>query len=253
MLESVVLAKKIDSERFSMQLLNLTMNGVLLNNPTSSILYDNPPVCYETSWLGRISYEEGLHFQEALVTQKIAGDPKNYLLFLEHEPVYTMGRKRDDSSLGVELLPYPVHRAGRGGEATYHGPGQLVCYPILDLSIFKKDLHAYLRFLEEVIIQTLIHYRIPAERREGLTGVWVGNSKIASLGIGVRKWVSFHGLALNISGDLSPFQKITPCGIHGVTMTSIEKEGKELDIHFIAPLLQEVAEQLGAVLRTWIR
>jgi lipoyl(octanoyl) transferase len=174
------------------------------------------------------------------------------LWLLEHHPVYTQGQAGKPEHI-LNTNSIPIIQSDRGGQVTYHGPGQLVCYPILDLSIFKKDLHAYLRFLEEVIIQTLIHYRIPAERREGLTGVWVGNSKIASLGIGVRKWVSFHGLALNISGDLSPFQKITPCGIHGVTMTSIEKEGKELDIHFIAPSLQEVAEQLGAVLRTWIR
>ena len=204
---------------------------------------------FESYWLGCMSYEEGLSLQEKLVAQKIAGDQKNYLLFLEHEPVYTMGRTPDVSSLGTRALPYPVHRTGRGGQATYHGPGQLVCYPILDLSLFQRDLHIYLRFLEEVIIQTLAQYQIEAQRREGLTGVWVEDRKIASLGIGVRKWIAFHGLALNVSCDLSPFEEITPCGINGVTMTSLEKEAQRLNTDFIAPSLEEVAERLEAGLK----
>lgn len=205
----------------------------------------------ESIWLGRQSYEEGLRHQEQLLAQKLAGDPKNYLLFLEHEPVYTMGRRRDDSSLGIAVLPHPLYRIARGGEATYHGPGQLVCYLILDLIRFQKDLHAYLRFLETCLIDTLAHYELHAERREGLTGVWIEHRKIASLGIGVRKWIAFHGLALNVSGDLSPFKKITPCGIAGVEMTSLqkEKERQKTHPHFIPPSLGEVAAQLENALQ----
>lgn len=180
---------------------------------------------FKIQWLGRMSYEEGLRLQEELVLKKIEGDTNSYLLLLEHEPVYTIGRTRDVSSLGKEKLPYPLHQIGRGGQATYHGPGQLVAYPIIDLHLLSCDLHRYLRLLEEVIIKLLHLYKIEGVRREGMTGVWVNDKKIASLGVGVRKWIAFHGLALNVCGDLSPFEKITPCGLAGVSMTSIEKEG----------------------------
>lgn len=177
-------------------------------------------------WLGRITYEEGLKLQESVLNAKVAGDPENALFLLEHEPVYTMGRNRDDSSLGEEsILPHPVHRTNRGGQATYHGPGQLVGYPVLDLSLFERDLHAYLRFMEEVLITLLKRHGITGIRVEGKTGVWVGDRKIASLGVGVRKWISMHGFAINVCGDLSPFNHITPCGLPGVVMTSLEAEG----------------------------
>jgi lipoyl(octanoyl) transferase len=156
----------------------------------------------------------------------VAGDPDNHLLLLEHEPVYTMGRNRDDSSLREEsILPHPVHRTNRGGQATYHGPGQLVGYPVLDLSLFGRDLHDYLRFLEEILIILLSRHGIAGGRMEGKTGVWVGERKIASLGVGVRRWISMHGFAINICGDLSAFNHITPCGLPGVSMTSLEAEG----------------------------
>lgn len=184
---------------------------------------------FTTYWLGRISYEGGLREQEKLVAQKIAGDEKNYLLLLEHEPVYTIGRTLDTSSLGNKELPHPLHRIGRGGQATYHGPGQLVAYPIIDLTLVGRDLHRYLRLLEEVIIQTLSLYGLQGVRSEGMTGVWIEGRKIASLGVGVKKWISFHGLALNVCGDLSAFKKITPCGLNGVEMTSMEQELKKLN------------------------
>jgi lipoyl(octanoyl) transferase len=156
----------------------------------------------------------------------VAGDPDNHLLLLEHEAVYTMGRSRDDSSLREEsILPHPVHRTNRGGQATYHGPGQLVGYPVLDLSLFGRDLHDYLRFLEEILIILLSRHGIAGGRMEGKTGVWVGERKIASLGVGVRRWISMHGFAINICGDLSAFNHITPCGLPGVSMTSLEAEG----------------------------
>lgn len=197
-------------------------------------------------WLGSISYEEGLQTQEELVAQKISGDEKNYLLLLEHEPVYTIGRTLDVSSLGKKELPHPLHRIGRGGQATYHGPGQLVAYPIIDLTLVGRDLHRYLRLLEEVIIQTLALYQIEGSRREGMTGVWVNHKKIASLGVGVKKWISFHGLALNVCGDLSPFQEITPCGLIGVEMTSMQKEIAGLEQDALTHPF-DVGEQLGAV------
>ena len=205
------------------------------------------------AWLGRKSYEEGLRLQEELVTQKVLGNSKNYLLLLEHEPVYTIGRTQDVSSLGNELLPHPLHRIGRGGQATYHGPGQLVAYPIIDLTLVGRDLHRYLRLLEEVIIQTLSLYQLQGSRREGMTGVWVNNKKIASLGVGVRKWISFHGLALNVCGDLSPFESITPCGLSGVRMTSMkqelefknqEKHLPPLDVFSVGKKLSEVFERV---------
>lgn len=164
--------------------------------------------------------------QDQILSAKIAGDPLDHLLLLEHQPVYTMGRTRDEASLGDEhLLPLPVYRTNRGGQATYHGPGQLVGYPILDLTLFDRDLHAYLRFLEEVLILMLGRHGISAGRMEGRTGVWVAERKIASLGVGVRKWISMHGFAINICGDLSPFYHITPCGLAGIEMTSMENEG----------------------------
>jgi lipoyl(octanoyl) transferase len=177
-------------------------------------------------WLGRITYEEGLSLQEELVRAMSSGASGNHLLLLEHHPVYTMGRTRDESSLrDEETLPHPVHRTNRGGQATYHGPGQLVGYPVLDLSLFGRDLHAYLRFLEEVLITLLARHGIAGQRIEGKTGVWVGERKVASLGVGVRKWISMHGFAINICGDLSPFHHITPCGLPGVEMTSLQSEG----------------------------
>jgi len=183
----------------------------------------NPP---SPRWLGRISYEEGLQLQESIVTGMTSGDAVSQLLLLEHHPVYTMGRSRDESSLGAEsLLPHPVHRTNRGGQATYHGPGQLVGYPVLHLDLFGRDLHEYLRFLEEVLITLMAHHGVRGQRVEGKTGVWVEDRKIASLGVGVRKWISMHGFAINICGDMSPFNHITPCGLPGVTMTSLQAEG----------------------------
>jgi len=201
-------------------------------------------------WLGRISYEQGLNLQESLVAEKVSGNQTDHLLLLEHEPVYTMGRTRDESSLREEeLLPHPVHRTNRGGQATYHGPGQLVGYPVLDLALFDRDLHAYLRFLEEVLITLLERHGVKAGRVDGKTGVWIGTRKIASLGIGVRKWISMHGFAINICGDLAPFQHITPCGLPGVEMTSLEAEGaKGVTVESCA---QEVGEIFNELLQEY--
>ena len=178
------------------------------------------------SWLDRINFADALALQEEVVARKREhpGAPDEVLL-LEHEPVYTIGRTPDKSSLlDAARLPHPLFAINRGGQATYHGPGQLMCYPIIDLRRCGQDLHRYLRWLEQTLIDFLAGYEISAARREGLTGVWVDNRKIASIGVGVRHWITMHGFALNVCGDLSPFAQIVPCGISNVTMTSIEKE-----------------------------
>ena len=176
-------------------------------------------------WLGRVRFEDALALQEKIVARKIADAASDdELLLLEHEPVYTIGRTPDQSSLlDAARLPHPVVQINRGGQATYHGPGQLVGYPILDLKTRGQDLHRYLRALEDFLIALLAEFDVAGERREGLTGVWVGGKKIASIGVGVRRWISMHGFALNVCGDLAPFARITPCGIAGVEMTSIER------------------------------
>ena len=194
-------------------------------------------------WLGRVDFETALAAQEEIVRRKIAGDAPDELLLLEHEPVYTIGRTPDQSSLRTQGdLPHPVVQTNRGGQATYHGPGQLVGYPILDLKKRGQDLHCYLRTLEEILIDALLKYDINAQRREGLTGVWVGEKKIASIGVGVRRWISMHGFALNVCGDLAPFYAITPCGIAGVEMTSVEREcGQAVDVKTFAESVAEIS------------
>jgi lipoyl(octanoyl) transferase len=177
-------------------------------------------------WLGRMNFQEALPLQEELVAKKRENrNAADELLLLEHEPVYTIGRTPDQSSLvDAAHLPHPLFAINRGGQATYHGPGQLIGYPIIDLRRCGQDLHRYLRWLEELLIKTLAIYEIAAKTRPGLTGVWIENRKIASIGVGVRHWITMHGFALNVCGDLTPFDRIIPCGIQNVTMTSIEKE-----------------------------
>ena len=175
-------------------------------------------------WLGTdISYQDALALQEDHVSRIQAGEASETLFLLEHSPVYTIGRTRNRSSLGdSSRLPHPVYEINRGGQATYHGPGQLVGYPILDLRNYGKDLHSYLRLLERSLIDMLNEFGIKATVREGLTGVWVQDRKIASIGVGVRKWISMHGFALNVTAEsLPPFIHITPCGIEAVSYTHL--------------------------------
>jgi lipoyl(octanoyl) transferase len=180
---------------------------------------------------GRLSFQAALALQENLVADVLAGRNEETLILLEHEPVYTIGRTRDHSSLR-DTLPHPVFETNRGGQATFHGPGQLVGYPILDLNTRGRDLHRYLRFLEDFLIEFSAGYGVAAERRESLTGVWVGPRKLASLGVGVRKWITMHGFAINVTrASTDPFAHITPCGLTGVEMTSLAREsGKEITI-----------------------
>ncbi len=179
-------------------------------------------------WLGRTEFAHALALQEELAAKKREdASLEDQLLLLEHEPVYTIGRTPDRSSLlGGAHLPHPVFSINRGGQATYHGPGQLMGYPIIDLRQCGQDLHKYLRWLEQLLIDLLARYDIAAQRRDSLTGVWVENRKIASIGVGVRHWITMHGFALNVCGDLSPFDHIVPCGINNVAITSMEKETK---------------------------
>ncbi len=191
-------------------------------------------------WLGTIAYPEGLELQNELVDRRHRGEIGDTTLLLEHEPVYTIGRTRDRSSLRTaESLPHPVFEINRGGQATFHGPGQLVGYLILDLGAHGRDLHEYLRRLESVLISFAARYGVEATRREGLTGVWVEDRKLASIGVGVRKWISMHGFGLNVSSDLSGYEAITPCGIAGVTMTSLSREsGREIGVQDAADAIQ---------------
>ncbi len=175
---------------------------------------------------GLVDYTAALAWQQTLVEQRIAAEIPDSLVLLEHPPVFTLGRGGDERYL-LDPGQVPVHRVGRGGEVTFHGPGQLIGYPMLDLKQNGKDVHRYLRLLEDVVIATLAAWGITATRRAGLTGVWVGADKIASIGIGVRRWVTFHGFALNVNTDLSYFSAIVPCGLPGVRMTSMQQLLKE--------------------------
>ena len=203
-------------------------------------------------WLGRVSFADALQMQETLVAAKRADSSLvDELLLLEHEPVYTIGRTPDQSSLrGQAHLPHPLFPINRGGQATYHGPGQLIGYPIIDLRKYGQDLHRYLRWLEELLIEALAEIGIVAKTRQGLTGVWVEDRKIASIGVGVRHWITMHGFALNVCGDLTPFEHIVPCGIANVTMTSVEKErGRQRSILEVRALVEKIAtRRLGDLL-----
>ena len=197
-------------------------------------------------WLGRVSFGDALVLQDKLVAEKRAnrslGDE---LLLLEHEPVYTIGRTPDQSSLrDVAHLPHPLFPINRGGQATYHGPGQLIGYPIIDLRQYGQDLHRYLRWIEALLIETLSEVGLMATTRPGLTGVWIEDRKIASIGVGVRNWITMHGFALNVCDDLAPFDRIVPCGITNVTMTSIEIEtGKTQVVSEIASRVEGIAQR----------
>lgn len=185
--------------------------------------------------------------QEEHVAAMLAGDGGETVFLLEHGPVYTIGRLRDQSSLrGAALLPHPVFETNRGGQATYHGPGQLVGYPVLDLNRRGRDLHGHLRLLEEALIRACAAFGVEAGRREGLTGVWVAERKLASIGVGVRKWISMHGFAINITrASLPPFLAITPCGLDGVAMTCLEAEaGCPITVHEAAVAVETEMRKL---------
>lgn len=178
-------------------------------------LDQTPRICrWET--LGIVDYQTAWDYQRSLVAERIA-DPtlEDVLLLLEHPPVYTLGTgsTQDFLKFDPQNAPYEIHCIERGGEVTYHCPGQLVGYPILNLRHYQQDLHWYLRQLEEVILQLLQSYGLPAERLSGLTGVWVEGYKLAAIGIKVSRWITMHGFAINVCPDLTGFTRIVPCGI----------------------------------------
>jgi lipoyl(octanoyl) transferase len=171
------------------------------------------------AWLyemGQVPYWQAWQWQQQLVS-RLKGDPSalDVLLLLEHPPVYTLGQGATETFLKFQAdrASYDLYRTERGGEVTYHCPGQLVGYPILNLHRYRQDLHWYLRRLEGVLISTLREYHLPASRIEGLTGVWIDGVKVAAIGIKVSRWITMHGFALNVCPDLSGFEQIVPCGI----------------------------------------
>jgi lipoate-protein ligase B len=170
--------------------------------------------------IGRKSYKAVWDLQIMMQQQRIRGEIEDTLILVEHDPVYTLGKNADkDHLLQSRDESVDVFNIERGGDITFHGPGQLVGYPILDLSNYKKSVSWYMRTLEQVLIDTLIEFKIIAQRNDGLTGVWVGDEKIAALGVRISRWVTMHGFALNVNPDLSFYDGIIPCGIfdHGVT------------------------------------
>jgi lipoyl(octanoyl) transferase len=220
------------------------------------LIHSPPAVLHIRHLPGNIAYEEGLRLQEELVRDILAETEEDTILLLEHQPVYTIGRLRDQSSLReTASLPYPVFETNRGGQATYHGPGQLVGYPVLDLNPRGKDLHDHLRKLENALIHSCAAFGVDAGRRDGLTGVWVENRKLASIGVGVRKWISMHGFAINITDEsLPPFFAITPCGLDGVSMTSLETEaGRKITVAEAATVVEKELRSLFSVERQGTR
>jgi len=203
-------------------------------------------------WLGKdIEYDHALELQNQKLKQVQDGDSGDYCFMLEHAPVYTIGRTRDKSSLlNPQSLPHPHIEISRGGQATYHGPGQLVGYPIVDLKKLGKDLHIYIRAIEQALIAACAHFGVNAGLSEGQTGVWINGKKLASIGVGVRKWISMHGFAINVTAEsLSGFNYITPCGIQGVSMTTVSGEaGKEISAkEFAETLLPEMERVFSAL------
>ena len=185
---------------------------------------------------GRMGYDEACRLQMETVNKRITGKTGDTLILLEHPPVIIKGRSASDGNIlrDRKKLLYegiPVLDSSRGGDVTVHAPGQVIGYPVIRLKEGGRDLHRYLHNLEEVIIRTLANYGIIAGRYEGRTGVWLGRVKIASIGVAVRKWVAYHGFALNANTDLRYFSYINPCGFKGLEMTSVSKlTGRETDI-----------------------
>ncbi len=202
--------------------------------------------------LGTIRYAEALEYQREIARQRISGElDQDLLLLVEHPPVVTLGRSSKQKNLvssaeflaskGVELF-----EVERGGDVTFHGPGQLVGYPIIDLTRHKQDLHWYLRSVEEALINSLAVFEISAERSPGFTGVWTRGRKIASIGVHARDWVTWHGFALNVATDLKYFDLIVPCGIDGVVMTSVNRELEPRDVS-MESVKKAVAAAFGRV------
>ncbi len=191
--------------------------------------------------LGISSYEKTWDLQKDLQSKRISNEINDTVLLVEHEPVYTFGKNANEDHL---LQNYPddvkVYHIERGGDITFHGPGQLVGYPIIDLHNYKKSVSWYMRTLESLIMDTLQEYEISSSRKEGLAGVWVNDKKIAALGVRMSRWVTMHGFALNVNTDLHYYNGIIPCGIFEYGITSMENElGKELSMDEVKNVLMK--------------
>ena len=199
--------------------------------------------------LGTADYRDVWAKQLALVEARKIGQAPDTLIIVEHPHVFTLGRRRDAQQNVLAPGDVPVIEIERGGDVTYHGPGQLVAYPIVFLDGEERDLHAFLRNLEEAVIKTCARVGVTADREPGKTGVWtsteLGRKKLCSMGIACRKWVTFHGLALNVTTDLSYFARINPCGFEATVMTSLERLGADADMTKIKAAL---VEELGVAL-----
>ena len=192
--------------------------------------------------LGNSSYKRTWELQKELQLQRIENQIDDTLLLVEHEPVYTFGKNTDENHL---LQNYPenvkLFHIERGGDITFHGPGQIVGYPIIDLHNYKMSISWYMRALEEVIIRSLDKFGISADRKDGLTGVWVEDEKIAALGVRISRWVTMHGFALNVNTDLTYYDSIIPCGIFDYGITSLEHIlGEKQNISKIKSILSAV-------------
>jgi lipoate-protein ligase B len=207
---------------------------------------------------GRIGYEEGMKLQDELLEGRIKGVLPDTLILLEHDEAITIGRSGSEEDILVsrEMLRemgIGLYFVNRGGKATYHGPGQIVGYPIMDISRFGSDIRRYVGMIEDFIILFLEGMGIEGRRIDGNIGVWVGDEKIASIGIGVKRWISFHGFSLNVDPDLSRFDLIRPCGMEGVRMTSISKLiGRGVSVwECIGGLRKAFEDVFGVRLREW--
>jgi lipoyl(octanoyl) transferase len=193
--------------------------------------------------LGRLRYADGLELQARLVAERQAGSIPDTLLLLEHDPVFTLGRNaRQENVLfpadALRARGFDVFETGRGGDVTYHGPGQVVGYPILDLKPDRQDVHRYVRDLEEVMIRTCADFGVAAARIAGCSGCWVGQEKIGAIGVRLSRWVTSHGFAFNVNLDLAPFELIVPCGIRGKGVTSLRRVlGRAVDQEAVADRL----------------
>ena len=194
---------------------------------------------------GTLPYAEALAMQKDRVRSRIAGEIPDTLLFVEHPPVITLGKLAKAEHLLERRPGIEVVETDRGGDITYHGPGQVVGYPIVDLNRLKRDVKWYLEQLEEVLIRAAARVGVAATRQAGMTGAWVGDAKVGAIGVMVEKWVTSHGFALNAGGDLSGFDLIVPCGLEGKRVTSLAREaGREVDLD---ELRRSLAELFGEV------
>jgi lipoate-protein ligase B len=190
--------------------------------------------------LGVVEYDDALAMQTEMLAARIDERIGDTLLMMEHPHVFTLGRGADEGFIVSNTNGVPIRRVSRGGQVTYHGPGQLIGYPILKLEGRDRDVTKYLRSLEAAMIDALAKFDIDAGRRNAMTGVWVRARKIASIGVGIRRWTTWHGFALNVSTDLSYFDSIVPCGIDGCRMTSVcEETNRAVSLHEFASAMRE--------------